>query len=62
MGGKNHWFFSNNGVEGNTCLPKHLEAYIKAFKLRKIKETKKEISNLQKKLEKLKIGIEREYY
>ena len=53
-GGKNSGFLSSEGTEGNTCEPKHLKAYIKAFKERKIKSIEKEILALQKQLEKFK--------
>lgn len=49
-GGKNSSFYSSNGSEGNTCEPKNLEMYIRAFKERKIKALKQEISDLKKKL------------
>jgi hypothetical protein len=58
-GGKKSGFYSSNGTEGNSCEPEHLEAYIKAFKERKIKDIEKEILLLQKKLELVKIEIER---
>ena len=58
-GGKNSGFYSSDGTEGNTCEPKHLKAYIKAFKERKIKNIEKEILSLQKKLENLKSEMER---
>ena len=48
-GGKNSGFISCNG-EGNSCEPKHLKAYIIAFKERKIKSIEKEIVLLQKEL------------
>jgi len=53
-GGKNHRFFSSDGSEGNTCLPKDLTAYIDAFKKRKIKDIEKEIASLQNNLERIK--------
>jgi hypothetical protein len=53
-GGKNASFVSSDGSEGNSCEPRHLEAYIKAFKERKIKEIEKEIVSLQNKLETIK--------
>lgn len=53
-GGKNSSFCSSDGSEGNTCEPKHLDAYIQAFKKNKIKELEKEINTLQKKLVKFK--------
>ena len=53
-GGKNSEFHSYDGSEGNSCEPKHLEAYIETFKKRKIKNIEKEILLLQKELEKIK--------
>lgn len=53
-GGKNSGFGSRDGSEGNSCLPKHLNSYIKAFRERKIKDIEKEMYALQKKLEKIK--------
>lgn len=51
-GGKRGGFYRYRGRgEGNTCLPKDLESYIKSFKSRKIKEIEKEIQKLQKQLE-----------
>lgn len=50
-GGKNGGFVTGGGAEGNCCLPKDLDTYIKAFKERKVKEIEKEINRLQKKLE-----------
>ena len=58
-GGKNSGFSSSDITEGNTCEPKHLKAYIKAFKERKIKNIEKEILALQKQLEKVKYETER---
>ena len=58
-GGKNACFSSSDGTEGNTCEPKNLKAYIKAFKERKIKRIEKEILDLQKKLELVKHQTER---
>lgn len=49
-GGKKGSFLSPDGSEGNTCVPKDLKLYIKAFKNRKIKKIEKEISALQKQL------------
>ena len=40
--------------EGNTCEPKDLEEYVKAFVARKISEKEEEIKTLQKELETLK--------
>ena len=57
-GGKRYGFTSSNGNEGNTCLPKDLDSYIKAFKLRKIKDVEKDIVKLQSKLERLKSKFE----
>ena len=54
-GGKRHSFICSDGSSGNTCLPKDLKAYIKAFHEINIKDLEKEIKTLQKKLEKLKI-------
>lgn len=51
-GGINSSFSTTEG-EGNTCLPKDLDKYIERFKVRKIEQLEKEISNLQKQLEKL---------
>ena len=53
-GGKNSSFSCSDGTEGNTCYPKHLNAYIEAFKAKKIKDIEKEISALQNQLEKIK--------
>lgn len=53
-GGKNHGFVSSDGSEGNTCPPEELDAYIKAFKSRKIKSMEKEIKTLQNKIESMK--------
>jgi hypothetical protein len=52
-GGINSGFSKTGGYEGNTCLPKDLDRYIKSFKNRKINEVKKEIQALQSKLKKL---------
>lgn len=55
--GKNGGFTSYEGDEeysGNSCKPKDLDSYIKAYKQRKVKLIEKEISNLQKQLQKLK--------
>jgi hypothetical protein len=49
-GGKKGGFLCNDRTEGNTCEPKHLKSYIKAFKIKKIKDVKKQISELQKQL------------
>jgi len=54
-GGIKDGFVCSDGSEGNTCSPKDLEKYIKAFKQNKIKLIEKEIVKLQKKLEKLKV-------
>jgi hypothetical protein len=48
-GGKNSGFVSSDG-EGNTCLPEHLDSYIKAFKSKQIKEAEKEIVVIQKRI------------
>jgi len=53
-GGINSGFITSDGIEGNTCEPKDLDKYIKAFKKKKIKEVEKEIISLQKQLELLK--------
>lgn len=53
-GGINAGFYRSKGFEGNTCKPEDLDKYIKAFKNRKIKEIKKEIKNLNNKLNKYK--------
>ena len=57
-GGKNAGFSSSDGTEGNTCEPKNLKSYIKAFKERKIKNIEKEILALQKQLEVIKYETE----
>ena len=49
-GGKNSGFWQSGGIEGNSCEPKNLGAYIDAFKSNKVKEIEKEIAILQKKL------------
>jgi hypothetical protein len=49
-GGKNSGFGSGDGSEGNSCEPKYLNSYIKAFKERQIKKIEKEIEVLQEKL------------
>ena len=49
-GGINDGFISSEGYEGNTCLPKDLNKYLKAYKNRKIKALEKEIKILQIKL------------
>lgn len=46
-GGINSVFHSSNGYEGNTCKPKDLDRYIKAYKLKKAKEVEKEIESLK---------------
>ena len=51
-GGKNAGFSSSDGSEGNTCKPKDLKTYIKAFVNNKIKKQEKEIATLQKQLQK----------
>jgi len=52
---KENFVFFKNGeeIQGNTCKPKDLEKYITAFKKNRIKEVKKEIAILQKKLKQL---------
>jgi hypothetical protein len=57
-GGKNSGFGSGDGSEGNSCKPEHLNAYIKAFKERQIKNVEKEIAALQKKLAVIKLKYE----
>jgi len=52
-GGRSEGFYCSDGTCGNTCLPDKLDAYIKAFKARKVKEIEKEIKSLQVKLNKL---------
>lgn len=53
-GGKKGGFKCSDGTEGNSCEPKNLEAYVKAFKTRKIIKFENKIKILQKKLEKIK--------
>jgi len=53
-GGKSAGFTCSDGSEGNTCKPKDLDSYIKAFKARKIKSVEKQIALLQKQLAKMK--------
>lgn len=53
-GGKNSYFVTSTGSKGNTCEPKHLESYIKAFQKRQIHFIEKQIAQLQKELEKWK--------
>lgn len=53
-GGKNSGFVSSDGTEGNSSEPKNLDAYIIAYKKKKIKDLEKEIDTLQKKLQKFK--------
>ena len=45
-GGITHGFTSTDGTEGNACLPKDLDRYIKAYKSRKVKQIEKEITLL----------------
>jgi hypothetical protein len=52
-GGKRGGFISSDETEGNSCKPRYLKAYIKAFKDNKIKELKKQIDVLQKELDSL---------
>lgn len=47
-------FRSTSGYEGNTCKPKDLDRYIKAFQLRNIKQVESKIKKLEKKLTELK--------
>lgn len=49
-GGKNHYFISTDGTRGNTCKPKDLDAYIKAFKNREVRSIKKQIKELENRL------------
>jgi hypothetical protein len=58
-GGKNEGFSSSNGSEGNTCEPKDLDAYIKAFNTKKVKRIEKEIISLKKELKLAKAETER---
>ena len=51
-GGKRGGFISSDGTEGNSCIPRYLKAYIQAFKVKKVKDIKKEIELLQKQLDK----------
>lgn len=51
-GGKRGGFISSEGTEGNSCKPRYLKSYIKAFRDNKIKEIKKEIEDLKNKLDK----------
>ena len=53
-GGINDGFISSEGFEGNTCLPKDFNRYIKAYQARKVKIIEKQISILKKKLQTLK--------
>jgi len=53
-GGINSGFYSSAGDEGNTCEPKDLDRYIKAYKLKKAKEIEKEIDTLKNKLNNIK--------
>ena len=53
-GGINSGFFSSKGYEGNSCEPKDLDKYIKAYKLKKVKEVEKEIEALKNKLNNIK--------
>jgi len=45
-GGITHGFVSTDGTEGNVCLPKDLEKFIKAYKARKVNQIQKEINSL----------------
>lgn len=56
-GGKNEGFHCSNGDEGNTCLPKDLDTYMKVFNDRKAKEIEKEIKHLQNRLNNINIRI-----
>lgn len=51
FGGKQSGFICSDGTEGNTCEPKDLNAYIKAFQKRKIKNIEQKIISLKKQLE-----------
>ena len=53
-GGINGGFYSTRGYQGNTCKPKDLDKYIKAYKNKKVKEVEKEIEALKNKLNNLK--------
>lgn len=53
-GGVNSGFHSSEGYEGNACEPKDLDRYIKAYKVRKVKEIEKEIEALKNKLNNIK--------
>lgn len=57
-GGKRGGFTSSDGTEGNTCLPKDLDSYLKAFKERKIARLNKKIRDI----ERLKARIEKINY
>ncbi len=52
-GGINSGFSHSDGYEGNTCKPKDLIHYLENYKIKKLKELKKEILDLQKRIEKL---------
>ena len=58
-GGKNSGFSCSDGSEGNTCKPEDLDAYIKAFNTKKVKEIESEIALLQQKLKLVKAESER---
>lgn len=47
-GGKNSGFISSNNTTGNSCLPKDLKSYLKAFLIKKEKALQKELKLLQK--------------
>lgn len=53
-GGKNCGFTCSDGSHGNTCKPKDLKLYLKAYREKLIKDIEKEMYALQKKLEKIK--------
>ena len=53
-GGIKCGFHSSAGYEGNTCEPRYLDKYIKAYKIRKVKEVEKEIKTLKNKLNNIK--------
>ena len=46
-GGIKQRFVASDGTGGNTCFPKDLERYIKAYKKTKIKKLKDNIKNLR---------------
>ena len=56
-GDKNSGFICSDGTEGNSYPPKQLDAYIQAYKNKKITSIEKEITKLQKQL----INIKKNY-